>query len=222
MGKPHLRVSAAIIFSDKRDKILIAKRNPGGPHGNLWEFPGGKIEPGETPEECLRREIREELGVTLVHVVPYLTVSHEYESFFITLHAFSCLLGEGQPRPLGCQEIRWIRIDQLWDFSFPGADKVLVERLIEDFAPAVFEYPVADVLDLHTFQPKEVRPLLGDYLEMCHRNGVKRVRIIHGKGTGTLRKIVHHYLATSPLVETFSQASEAEGGWGATVVTLTD
>ena len=220
MKKAHLDVSAAIIFNDARDRILIARRNAEGLHGNLWEFPGGKIEPGESPEDCLRREIREELGVTLLHVTPYITVSHEYEPFSITLHTFSCLIGEGTPRPLDCRELRWVRIDQLPDFPLPDADKIIVEKLLEDFVPDALEYPVTDVLDLHTFQPKEVKPLLQDYLTACHQRGLERVRIIHGKGTGTLKRTVHGLLKKSPLVKSFSAAPETDGGWGATVVEL--
>jgi len=220
MEKPHLDVSAAIIFNDARDKILITHRNPGGLHGDLWEFPGGKIEPDESPEECLLREIQEELGITLSHITPYVTASHEYEPFSITLHTFSCLIAEGIPRPLECQEIRWIRIEELPSHPFPEADKAIVACLLEDFTPNTRKFPVTDTLDLHTFQPKEVKALLQDYLETCHRQGLKHVRIIHGKGTGTLKRIVHSFLKQSPLVKSYSLAPETDGGWGATVVEL--
>ena len=220
MEKLHLHVAAAIIFNDARDRVLIARRNPGGLHGGLWEFPGGKIEPGETPEECLQREIREELGVSLSHTTPYRTVTYEYAPFTITLHTFSCLIAEGTPQPLECREIRWISIWDLTDYPFPGADKSIVARLIEDFAPEIREFPVTEVLDLHTFPPKEVKTLLRDYLMACHQRGFERVRIIHGKGTGTLKRIVHGFLKQSPFVKSFSLAPETDGGWGATIVEL--
>lgn len=82
--------------------------------------------------------------------------------------------------------------------------------------------PIEGSLDLHTFQPKEVRNLLDDYLEAAHQQGLRRVRIIHGKGTGVLRKTVHSLLAKHPLVVSFRQADFASGGWGATDASLVD
>jgi DNA-nicking Smr family endonuclease len=80
--------------------------------------------------------------------------------------------------------------------------------------------PIEDPLDLHTFLPGEVPSLLQDYLSECIRAGVTEVRIIHGKGRGFLREMVHSFLRNSPLVETFSLADEWGGGWGATLVRL--
>ncbi|MBN2373398.1 Smr/MutS family protein [bacterium] len=80
--------------------------------------------------------------------------------------------------------------------------------------------PITDSLDLHTFQPKEVKMLLEDYLEECHRLGFSEVRIIHGKGTGTLRQIVHSALKRSSLVKSFHTATPDAGSWGATIVKL--
>ena len=80
--------------------------------------------------------------------------------------------------------------------------------------------PITDSLDLHTFQPKEVKMLLEDYLEECHRLGFGEVKIIHGKGTGTLRQIVHSVLKRSPLVLSFRLAPPEAGSWGATTVRL--
>jgi DNA-nicking Smr family endonuclease len=80
--------------------------------------------------------------------------------------------------------------------------------------------PIEDFLDLHTFSPKEVTHLLQDYLEACRQKKIYRVRIIHGKGTGLLRKRVHSFLRSSPLVQSFSLAPPEAGSWGATVVWL--
>lgn len=80
--------------------------------------------------------------------------------------------------------------------------------------------PITGELDLHTFRPEEVAALLDDYLTECHRRGLRRVRVIHGKGTGTLRTIVHAHLRRSPGVAGFAQGDETSGGWGATIVTL--
>jgi DNA-nicking Smr family endonuclease len=82
------------------------------------------------------------------------------------------------------------------------------------------EIPIEDWIDLHTFLPQEVPSLLGDYLEECRKRGYKEVRIIHGKGKGIQRNIVHSFLKKSPLVESFKTASLETGSWGATLVRL--
>jgi DNA-nicking Smr family endonuclease len=82
------------------------------------------------------------------------------------------------------------------------------------------ELPIDGVLDLHTFQAREVKDLIPDYLAACQERGILQVRIIHGKGTGTLRRTVHAILARLPEVASFGLAKEDAGGWGATMVTL--
>lgn len=82
------------------------------------------------------------------------------------------------------------------------------------------EIPIEGVLDLHTFQPKEVKQLITDYIEECLKHGLYDLRIIHGKGTGTLRAVVHSLLKKHPSVRSFQDADPVAGGWGATQVTL--
>ena len=84
----------------------------------------------------------------------------------------------------------------------------------------IVELPIDGVLDLHTFRPEEVKGLIVDYLEECRKRSILTVRIIHGKGTGTLRRTVHAVLGRLPEVASFRLASVDEGGWGATLVEL--
>lgn len=82
------------------------------------------------------------------------------------------------------------------------------------------ELPIDGVLDLHTFNPREIRDLLPDYIAACRQKGIFEIRIIHGKGTGTLRKTVHSILGKLPGISSFRLAGEDGGGWGATIVVL--
>jgi dsDNA-specific endonuclease/ATPase MutS2 len=88
----------------------------------------------------------------------------------------------------------------------------------DDEAPV--EFPITSELDLHTFRPSDLGELIPAYLEAAHAKGIKEVRIIHGKGTGTLRTTVHALLPRIPLVTNFRLGNETSGGWGATLVTL--
>ncbi len=82
------------------------------------------------------------------------------------------------------------------------------------------EQPIDGVLDLHNFRPKEVRSLLDEYLPLCREKGILELRIIHGKGTGALREMVHSHLKKMPIVDSFHLADASSGGWGATVARL--
>lgn len=82
------------------------------------------------------------------------------------------------------------------------------------------EIPIDGVLDLHTFQPREIKNLIPDYLRLCHDKGIGEIRIIHGKGTGQLRRTVHAILGKNDMVKSFHLAGEDAGNWGATIVQL--
>jgi len=87
-------------------------------------------------------------------------------------------------------------------------------------APEPIELPIDGTLDLHAFDPREVKELVADYLSVCQERGILTVRIIHGKGTGALRRTVHSVLARLPEVASFRLGEDASGGWGATLVSL--
>ena len=119
-------VAAAVIERD--DRFLLTRR-PAGVHlEGCWEFPGGKCEPGETPAACLRREIREELGVESVVGVELLTTAHAYADRRVELHFFRCDVGDPPVPQLG-QEMRWVARHELATLAFPPADAELIRFL---------------------------------------------------------------------------------------------
>jgi 8-oxo-dGTP diphosphatase len=124
MAKNPLRVVAAIIR--KGDEILIARRYAGdGPEGGKWEFPGGKIEPGERPEDALVREINEELGIVVKAGEPYATIPHTN----ILLMVFLADYVSGKVENKGCQDSKWVRKDELAGFVFAAPDLPVVKKL---------------------------------------------------------------------------------------------
>ena len=122
---PHFDVTAGVIR--KGSTILLAQRYPQGLLGGLWEFPGGKRERGETIEECLHREIREELGIDIVIEEPIGSVNHAYTHFRFTLHGFRCRYAAGKVRALGCADWRWIHPSRISEFALPAADRKLLQ-----------------------------------------------------------------------------------------------
>lgn len=125
---PHATVTAAIIRRD--EEVLIAQRKPEGLLGGMWEFPGGKTEPGEDLETCLKREICEELGVEIEVGDKFGVYQHAYTHFRVTLHAFRCTLSNGrEPRPLEVQDIRWVEISALKDFPMGKIDRQIASEL---------------------------------------------------------------------------------------------
>ncbi|HEY6169964.1 MAG TPA: 8-oxo-dGTP diphosphatase MutT [Verrucomicrobiae bacterium] len=122
-----IEVSASLIFRD--GKLLITQRPDEGHLANLWEFPGGKREPDETFEECLARELREELGVEVAVGELVEELTHHYPERSVHLKFFRCALKEHEPRPIGCQAVVWVSAGELKDYAFPAADKRLLEKL---------------------------------------------------------------------------------------------
>jgi mutator protein MutT len=120
-------VSAALIF--RNGKLLIAQRHADAHLGGLWEFPGGKREAQETDEECLAREIREELGVEISVGELFEEITHHYPERTVHLKFFICRLVSGEPETLGCAAFQWIGKNELADYPFPAADARLLEKL---------------------------------------------------------------------------------------------
>ncbi|HOI54889.1 MAG TPA: A/G-specific adenine glycosylase [Phycisphaerae bacterium] len=122
---PHYDVAVGVVFND--GKVLIDRRPAGAMLGGMWEFPGGKRLDGETIEECLHRELREELGITVGDVRPLVTTSHAYSHFRVTLHAFECRLATGRPRPLKSECLAWVSPAELDRYAFPRGSRKIIE-----------------------------------------------------------------------------------------------
>src|ERR1700690_1358907 len=122
-----IEVSAALSF--RGGKVLITQRHSGSHLGGLWEFPGGKREAGETFEQCLVREIREELGVEISVGEMFEEIRHDYAEKSVHLKFFRCLLLAGEPQPLDCAAVKWIEQAQLAAHDFPAADARLLDKL---------------------------------------------------------------------------------------------
>jgi 8-oxo-dGTP diphosphatase len=126
-GRPSIEVAAGLVFCE--GKLLITQRPAGSHLGGLWEFPGGKREREETFEDCLRRELKEELCIDVeVHELVE-AVTHPYPEKTVTLNFFRCSLKAGEPRAVGCPAFSWITPEQLDEYEFPAADLKLVELL---------------------------------------------------------------------------------------------
>ena len=125
---PHLiEVSAGLVFHN--GKLLITQRHADAHLGGLWEFPGGKREPGETFEQCLARELREELGVEISVGRLVEDLTHEYPEKTVRLLFFICQLTSGEPQPLSCAAVKWIERCGLDEHEFPAADARLLTTL---------------------------------------------------------------------------------------------
>ena len=126
-GAEPIQVAAALIVGEGR--YLITQRRADVHLGGLWVFPGGKREPGESLEDCLRRELREELGIEISSPVLFRVIRHDYPEKSVELHFFRCAIASGLPRPLGCEDLQWVAPEELGRFPLPPADQPLVEAL---------------------------------------------------------------------------------------------
>ncbi|MBL7016429.1 MAG: A/G-specific adenine glycosylase [Kiritimatiellales bacterium] len=135
---PHIVVGAAVTVN-RKGEVLIAQRLEGDMLGGLWEFPGGKLEPDETIEECIARELKEELGIN-VEVGDFLmTVKHAYSHFTMTMHVYYTKIISGRPRPIHCADYKWVKVqgpcgepaESIEKFAYSKADLHVVTKLQE-------------------------------------------------------------------------------------------
>lgn len=124
---PHYDVPVAVIR--KRGRVLIDQRRPEGFLGGLWEFPGGKLEEGESLERCLVREVREELGIGITVERRLVATRHAYSHFRVTLHAYLCRHAGGRPKAIQCSRWKWVRPDALDQYAFPKGSRKIIEAL---------------------------------------------------------------------------------------------
>ncbi len=127
---PHHQVAVGMIWH--QGKILIARRFDRDLLGGLWEFPGGHQERGETLQECVKREVCEELGIAIAVGKQVAAVEHGYSHFSITLHAFRCRYLRGRPRALGCAAWKWVSPRALSRYAFPAANRKIIAMLTKD------------------------------------------------------------------------------------------
>ena len=125
---------AAVALVDSDGRVLLARRPEGKSMAGLWEFPGGKVHDGETPEAALIRELREELAIDTVEscLAPFTFASHRYEDFHLLMPLYLCRVWQGTPRAQEGQALAWVRPLRMRDYPMPPADKPLV-AMLRDF-----------------------------------------------------------------------------------------
>lgn len=128
-----LLLVAACALVDADGRVLLSERPAGKQLAGLWEFPGGKVEPGESPEDTLVRELAEELGIVTQHacLAPLTFASHRYETFHLLMPLYVCRRFEGIPSGMEGQKIKWVRPRDMRDYPMPPADEPLIPFLID-------------------------------------------------------------------------------------------
>ena len=131
VGELPIVTVVAVALVDVDGRVLISKRPKGKPMAGLWEFPGGKIEIGESPEKALIREIKEELNLDVSDrcLAPFTFASHKYEKFHLLMPLYVCRVWEGNVEAMEKQALKWVRPKNLAEYSMPPADRPLVAML---------------------------------------------------------------------------------------------
>lgn len=133
----RLVLVVAVALVDRDGRILVSQRPPGKQLAGLWEFPGGKVEPGERPEATLIRELAEEIDVTVEEpcLAPLTFASHAYDDFHLLMPLYVCRRWSGTPRPMEGQALKWVRPGALRDLAMPPADEPLIPFLVDLLGP---------------------------------------------------------------------------------------
>lgn len=133
MPSRRLLLVVAVALIDDANRVLISRRPEGKQLAGLWEFPGGKVDPGETPEQALIRELREELDIDLCRtcIAPLTFASHTYDGFHLLMPLYICRTWEGEIAPREGQEIAWVRANRLQRYPMPPADAPLIPALCD-------------------------------------------------------------------------------------------
>tara|TARA_X000000950_G_scaffold273212_1_gene356770 strand:+ start:142 stop:558 length:417 start_codon:yes stop_codon:yes gene_type:complete len=126
---PFQVIGVGVVFN-AQDELLIDQRLEEGLLGGLWEFPGGKLEEGETIETCIARELQEELGIAVTVGAELITVDHAYSHKKLRFVVHLCTWVSGDPQPLASQQVRWVRPEELKNFPFPAANARIIEALL--------------------------------------------------------------------------------------------
>ena len=125
---PEIQVACALIWRD--GQILLSRRHQSAHQGGLWEFPGGKLEPEETIENCISRELKEELAISVKVGEELITIDHAYSHKKLRFVVHLCNWISGDPKPLASQQVRWVELKKLFDYPFPAANSQIIHALL--------------------------------------------------------------------------------------------
>ena len=127
-----IHVAVGLVLDD--DRVFVAQRNKNAHQGGLWEFPGGKVDAGETVEAALSRELNEELGIFIDYAEPVMQIKHDYTDKIVLLDVWQITRYRGEPSGCEGQPVKWLAINQLLAEQFPAANQAIVDWLVRQFS----------------------------------------------------------------------------------------
>lgn len=127
-----VEVVAGVVFDAAQQRVLIALRKPDQHQGNLWEFPGGKLEPAEQQADALARELAEEINITVLASQHRCTIEHQYSDKHVRLHFWDVLEFQGEPEGCEGQQLRWVSLSDIANYEFPKANQDVVQQLLSN------------------------------------------------------------------------------------------